>query len=165
MLTVNNRRYRLPTQPTVVVCVDGCEPDYLAQAVATGHMPWMKKTLAQGTALVADCVVPSFTNPNNLSIVTGAPPSVHGICGIVGALLTGVFAYGPLSATPAAPEGTSGGMQTLIVQCYAVGATFLYTAVATWVLLKVTDLVVGLRVAQEEEREGLDVSLHGERIA
>jgi phosphonoacetate hydrolase len=44
-------------------------------------MPWMKRTLAQGTALVADCVVPTFTNPNNLSIVTGAPPSVHGICG------------------------------------------------------------------------------------
>jgi phosphonoacetate hydrolase len=64
-----------------VVCVDGCEPDYLAQATFAGHMPWMKRTLAQGTALVADCVVPTFTNPNNLSIVTGAPPSVHGICG------------------------------------------------------------------------------------
>jgi phosphonoacetate hydrolase len=64
-----------------VVCVDGCEPDYIAQAVAAGHMPWMQRVLAEGTALVADCVVPSFTNPNNLSIVTGAPPSVHGICG------------------------------------------------------------------------------------
>jgi len=81
MLEVNGRRYALPTQPTVVVCVDGCEPDYLAQAVAAGRMPWMKRTLAEGTALVADCVVPTFTNPNNLSIVTGAPPSVHGICG------------------------------------------------------------------------------------
>ncbi len=81
MLNVNDRSYRLPAQPTVVVCVDGCEPDYLAQAVATGHMPWLKRTLAQGTGLVADCVVPSFTNPNNLSIVTGVPPSVHGICG------------------------------------------------------------------------------------
>ena len=81
MLEVNGRSYALPKQPTVVVCVDGCEPDYLAQAVAGGHMPWMKRTLAQGTALMADCVVPSFTNPNNLSIVTGAPPSVHGICG------------------------------------------------------------------------------------
>jgi len=90
---------------------------------------------------------------------------VHGICGIVGALLTGVFAYGPLSATTAAPDGTSGGMQTFIVQCYAVGATFLYTAIGTWVLLKITDVIVGLRVAEEEEREGLDVSLHGERIA
>jgi phosphonoacetate hydrolase len=81
MLEVNGRHYALPSQPTVVVCVDGCEPDYLAQAVAGGHAPWLKRTLAEGTALVADCVVPSFTNPNNLSIVTGAPPSVHGICG------------------------------------------------------------------------------------
>ena len=80
-LNVNNRSYALPRQPVVVVCVDGCEPDYLGQAVAPGHMPWMKRVLAQGTGLVADCVVPTFTNPNNLSIVTGAPPSVHGICG------------------------------------------------------------------------------------
>lgn len=80
-LHVNHRRYALPRQPVVVVCVDGCEPDYLGQAVANGHMPWMKGVLAQGTGLVADCVVPTFTNPNNLSIVTGAPPSVHGICG------------------------------------------------------------------------------------
>ena len=78
---VNQRRYALPKQPTVVVCVDGCEPDYLAQAVAHGRMPWLKRVLAEGTALFADCVIPSFTNPNNLSIVTGAPPSVHGICG------------------------------------------------------------------------------------
>jgi phosphonoacetate hydrolase len=81
MIEVNGRRYAAPKQPTVVVCVDGCEPDYIAQAVAGGHMPWMKRVLAEGTALVGDCVVPSFTNPNNLSIVTGAPPSVHGICG------------------------------------------------------------------------------------
>ena len=80
-LQVNARHYALPTRPVVVVCVDGCEPDYLAQAVASGHMPWMKNVLQHGTAIVADCVVPTFTNPNNLSIVTGVPPSVHGICG------------------------------------------------------------------------------------
>ena len=80
-IEVNGRSYRLPERPTVVVCVDGCEPDYIAQAVAGGHMPWMKRVLAQGAAVVADCVIPSFTNPNNLSIVTGAPPAVHGICG------------------------------------------------------------------------------------
>jgi phosphonoacetate hydrolase len=81
MITVNQRTYRVPARPTVVVCVDGCEPDYIAQAVAHGQMPWLKKVLADGTVLIADCVIPSFTNPNNLSIVTGAPPSVHGICG------------------------------------------------------------------------------------
>ena len=80
-IEVNGRTYRLPEQPSVVVCVDGCEPDYIAQAVFGGHMPWMKETLARGTAVIADCVIPSFTNPNNLSIVTGAPPAVHGICG------------------------------------------------------------------------------------
>ena len=85
MLDVNGRRYALPKHPTVVVCVDGCEPDYLAQAVAGGHTPWLARTLSEegknGTGLIADCVVPTFTNPNNLSIVTGAAPSVHGICG------------------------------------------------------------------------------------
>jgi len=80
-LEVNGRSYRLPTQPSVVVCVDGCEPDYIAQAVADGHMPWMKSVLARGAAVIADCAMPSFTNPNNISIVTGVPPSVHGICG------------------------------------------------------------------------------------
>jgi phosphonoacetate hydrolase len=80
-IEVNGRAYRLPERPSVVVCVDGCEPDYIAQAVAGGHMPWMKRVLAQGTEVVADCVMPSFTNPNNLSIVTGVPPAVHGICG------------------------------------------------------------------------------------
>ena len=81
MIAVNGRRYALAHEPTVVVCVDGCEPDYIAQAVAHGDVPWLKEVLATGTSLVADCVIPSFTNPNNLSIVTGAPPSVHGICG------------------------------------------------------------------------------------
>ena len=81
MPEVNARHYRLPSAPTVVVCVDGCEPEYIAQAVAAGVAPWFARVLEQGTALVADCVVPTFTNPNNLSIVTGVPPSVHGICG------------------------------------------------------------------------------------
>lgn len=80
-IEVNGRHYRLPAAPAVVVCVDGCDPEYISQAVAGGHMPWMQRTLASGSAVVADCVVPSFTNPNNLSIVTGVPPAVHGICG------------------------------------------------------------------------------------
>jgi phosphonoacetate hydrolase len=81
MIHVNRRDYALPTHTTVVVCVDGCEPEYIAQAVAHGRTPWLQRVLRDGTALIADCVIPSFTNPNNLSIVTGAPPSVHGICG------------------------------------------------------------------------------------
>ncbi len=89
---------------------------------------------------------------------------VHGICGIVGALLVGFLAYGPLSATTAAPDGSAGGLDQFVKQCIAVGATIVYTAIASWVLLKITDIVVGLRVTEEEEREGLDVALHGERL-
>ena len=51
MITVNGRSYRLARQPTVVVCVDGCEPDYIAQAVGHGQMPWLNKVLGTGTAL------------------------------------------------------------------------------------------------------------------
>ncbi len=80
-VTVNGRSYRAPERPTVVVCVDGSEPGYIEKAVAAGMAPWFQRVLAQGTNRLADCVVPSFTNPNNLSIVTGAAPSVHGICG------------------------------------------------------------------------------------
>lgn len=80
-VSVNGRSYRLPQQPVVVICVDGCEPDYITQAIQAEVAPYLKQMLASGASLVGDCVVPSFTNPNNVSIVTGAPPSVHGICG------------------------------------------------------------------------------------
>ncbi len=89
---------------------------------------------------------------------------VHGVCGIVGALLVGFLAYGPLSATTAAPDGSGGSMEQFIKQCTAVGATIVFTAVATFILLKIVDVIVGLRVTEEEEREGLDVTLHGERL-
>jgi phosphonoacetate hydrolase len=80
-IRVNEREYRWPARPVVVVCVDGCEPDYINQAIEAGVAPFMCGLNGRGTCLTADCVVPSFTNPNNLSIVTGVPPSVHGICG------------------------------------------------------------------------------------
>ena len=81
-VSINGRDYRWPERPCVVVCIDGSEPDYIEQAVAAGVMPWMKKVIEQqGSDLRAHCVVPSFTNPNNISIVTGVPPVVHGICG------------------------------------------------------------------------------------
>lgn len=80
-ITVNGRKYTWPDQPLVVVCIDGSEPDYIEQAVAAGAMPYMAKMLERGSDLRAHCVVPSFTNPNNISIVTGMPPAVHGISG------------------------------------------------------------------------------------
>ncbi len=81
-LIVNGRTYRWPDRPLVVVCLDGSQFEYIGAAVAAGAAPFLGRLLAgAGTCLMADCVMPSFTNPNNLSIVTGVPPSVHGICG------------------------------------------------------------------------------------
>lgn len=81
-ITVNNRSYRWMDQPVVVVCVDGCQYEYITAAVEAGVAPFLGRLLGgAGTSYLADCVIPSFTNPNNLSIVTGTPPAVHGICG------------------------------------------------------------------------------------
>jgi len=90
---------------------------------------------------------------------------VHGIGGIIGALLTGVFAYGPLTATAQAPQGVNiGGIPQLEAQCIAVCSTLVYSGVMTLVILMITKALVGLRVDEEEEREGLDLVLHGEQI-
>jgi phosphonoacetate hydrolase len=80
-LSVNGKSYRWMDRPLVVVCVDGSEPAYIPEAIRAGAAPFLKRVLSTGTAFEADCVVPSFTNPNNLSIVTGVAPAVHGICG------------------------------------------------------------------------------------
>ena len=76
---LNGRSYQWPEQPVVVVCIDGSEPGYVEAAVETGKAPFFERILAEGTNRLADCVIPSFTNPNNMSIVTGTPPNVHGI--------------------------------------------------------------------------------------
>jgi phosphonoacetate hydrolase len=80
-VTLNGAHYCWPDRPLVVVCVDGSEPAYIPEAIRAGVAPFLARLGANGTVLDADCVIPSFTNPNNLSIVTGAPPAVHGICG------------------------------------------------------------------------------------
>src|SRR6202789_1074030 len=89
---------------------------------------------------------------------------VHGVGGIIGALLTGVFAFGPLSATDATPDGSPGGLAQLKLQAIGVLSTLVYSGVMTLILLMVTKALVGLRVGEDEEREGLDIVLHGEQI-
>ena len=80
-ITVNGRSYNWPARPLVVICCDGSEPDYMEVAMAKGLMPNLKRIIAKGENRRGHSVIPSFTNPNNLSIVTGRPPAVHGICG------------------------------------------------------------------------------------
>ena len=78
---VNGRTYHWPRAPLVVICCDGSEPDYMEIAMASGLMPNLKAMITKGENRRGLCVIPSFTNPNNMSIVTGQPPAVHGICG------------------------------------------------------------------------------------
>ena len=80
-IELNGRSYSKPRRPTVIICVDGCDPEYLERGVPEGVFPMIASFRYSGYLGTADAVMPTFTNPNNVSIVTGAPPSVHGIAG------------------------------------------------------------------------------------
>ena len=80
-VSVNGRDYANSEVPAVAICLDGCEPAYLDAAISAGLMPALESVKANGTVRIAHSVIPSFTNPNNMSIATGRPPTVHGICG------------------------------------------------------------------------------------
>jgi len=80
-LTVNGTDYRWPDHPVVVVCIDGGDPEYIEHGVAAGIIPNIARYMNDGFYTIARGTMPSFTCPNNMSIVTGCPPSVHGISG------------------------------------------------------------------------------------
>jgi phosphonoacetate hydrolase len=80
-IIVNGRFYRPPVRSTVVICLDGSEPGYIEEAIKAGVAPTFARFMKDGAHVHASSVIPSFTNPNNLSIITGRPPSVHGIAG------------------------------------------------------------------------------------
>lgn len=81
MIVANGRRYNKPASPTVVICLDGCDPRYLDHGIPSGILPNIGKMVQSGFFTLADAAMPTFTNPNNVSIVTGTTPSVHGIAG------------------------------------------------------------------------------------
>jgi Amt family ammonium transporter len=89
---------------------------------------------------------------------------VHAIGGIVGAVLTGVFAVQAISGSDAKRGLIDGNAGQVITQLYGIGVTLVYTAIATFIILKIVDVIVGLRVDEESEREGLDVTQHGEVV-
>jgi Amt family ammonium transporter len=79
-----------------------------------------------------------------------------------------VFAYGALSASASTPDGYEGliygNFDQFLIQIYATLATLVFSGIASFILLKVVDAIVGLRVPEEAERDGLDLSLHGESV-
>ena len=152
-------------KPSVLGVISGAVAGLVAITPASGFV-------LPGPALIIGLVagVVCFWTATSMKHLFGYDDSldafgVHGIGGIIGALLTGVFAFGPLSATTDHPEGVYiAGMELFRAQAIAVGATVVFSGVMTFIILKVVDIIVGLRVSEEEEREGLDVVLHGERI-
>ncbi|MGZ3293337.1 MAG: ammonia channel protein, partial [Xanthobacteraceae bacterium] len=92
---------------------------------------------------------------------------VHGIGGVTGTLLTGVFAVAALSASPDAPGSSGlleGNPRQLLIQLYGVVAVLLWSGVLTYILLKVIAFLIPLRVSEQHEIEGLDLTQHGEAL-
>jgi Amt family ammonium transporter len=151
-------------KPSVLGAISGAVAGLVAITPASGFV-LPGASIIIGVAAGVIC----FWSATSLKHMLGYDDSldafgVHGIGGIVGALLTGVFSYGPLSATDASPDGSPGGLAQLKLQAIGVLSTIVYSGVMTLILLMVTKALVGLRVGQEEEREGLDIILHGEQI-
>jgi Amt family ammonium transporter len=151
-------------KPSVLGCISGAVAGLVAITPASGFV-LPGSSIIIGVAAGVIC----FWAATSLKHMLGYDDSldvfgVHCIGGIVGALLTGVFSYGPLSATDASPDGSPGGLAQLWIQCQGVAATLIYSGVGTLILLYVTKALVGLRVNEEEEREGLDLVLHGEQV-
>jgi Amt family ammonium transporter len=86
---------------------------------------------------------------------------VHAVGGAAGAILTGVFAINQYGGTPGLIENNPG---QVLNQCIGVGVVFAYDFVVSLIILKIIDIVIGLRVKDEVEREGLDLALHGETV-
>ena len=152
-------------KPSVLGCISGAVAGLVAITPASGFV-------TPGSSIIIGVVagVGCFWAATSLKHLLGYDDSldtfgVHGVGGIIGALLTGVFAYGPFTATKDAPDGVNiGGLPQFEAQVIAVCVTLVWSGVLSFVILKLIDMVIGIRVTTEEEREGLDVSLHGERL-
>jgi Amt family ammonium transporter len=164
-LTWTFAEWFLRGKPSVLGAISGAVAGLVAITPAAGFV-LPGPALAIGLAAGAVC----YWTATTMKAALGYDDSldafgVHGIGGILGTLATGWFAFGPLSATAGSPAGVYiGGLSLLATQAVGVAATIAYCATVSWVLLKVTDLLVGLRVTKEEEREGLDIVLHGEQV-
>jgi Amt family ammonium transporter len=157
--------WMLQGKPSVLGAISGAVAGLVAITPAAGFV-------LPGSALIIGLISGAvcFWAATELKKMLGYDDSldafgVHGVGGLIGALLTGFLAFGPLSADAKNPDGVYiGGMSLFINQVIAAGATIIYCAVVTFILLKIVDAIIGLRVTDEEEREGLDVVLHGERL-
>jgi Amt family ammonium transporter len=155
-------------KPSVLGIISGAVAGLVAITPASGFV-------LPGGALVIGLVagVVCFWASTSLKKALGYDDSldafgVHGIGGFVGAVLTGVFAVGAISATADSPGGSPGLLEgnagQVLTQLYGIAVVVIYDAVVSFIILKVLDAIMGLRVGDEAERDGLDLALHGETI-
>ena len=160
--------WALRGKPSVLGIVSGAVAGLVAITPASGFV-------LPGGAVVIGAVagVLCFWASTSLKKALGYDDSldafgVHAIGGFAGAILTGVFAVGAISATAESPEGSMGLLEgnagQVLTQFYGAGIVLVYDAVVSFVILKVLDLIIGLRVTDEAERDGLDLALHGESV-
>ncbi len=152
--------WALRGKPSVLGIISGAVGGLVAITPAAGFVDPLG-ALVIGIAAGAGC----YWGATSLKRLAGYDDSldafgVHGVGGIIGALLTGVFAVEVIGGTPGLIEGAPG---QVVTQAYGVIATVIYCGVVTFVILKVIQATVGLRVDEATETIGLDIKLHGER--
>ena len=155
-------------KPSVLGAISGAVAGLGTITAASGYvLPWHGVVIGAAAGLVCYwcCTVLKHKLKYDDSLdVFG----VHGVGGMLGTLLTGVFASAAVTATADSPGGTPGLLEgnahQLWVQAQGVIVTVVWCAVMTWVVLKIVDAVTGLRVSADDEREGLDLALHGESL-
>jgi Amt family ammonium transporter len=151
-------------KPSVLGIVSGAVAGLVAITPASGFVA-PGGALAIGIAAGVICYFASTTLKNALGYDDSLDAfGVHGIGGIVGALLTGVFAIQAIAGTEGPVGLLEGNGGQVLTQLYGVAVTVAYCAIVTFILLKLVDVTVGLRVSPAEERDGLDLALHGETV-
>ncbi|HEC84329.1 MAG: ammonia channel protein [Candidatus Parabeggiatoa sp. nov. 2] len=149
-------------KPSVLGIASGAVAGLVAITPASGYVGPMG-ALAIGAAAGIGCffaatkVKRAFGYDDSLDVF-----GVHAIGGIIGAILTGVFAATSLGGVGFGEGNTTMGSQ-VVAQLIGVGATVLFTAIMSFIILKIIDMIIGLRVDEEQETEGLDIALHEER--
>lgn len=148
-------------KPSVLGIISGAVAGLVAITPAAGFVDPMG-ALAIGVAAGIICFIASTSIKRALGYDDSLDVfGIHGVGGIVGAILTGVFAVEAIGGTKGLLEGNAA---QVLIQFEGILATIAYCAVATFIILKIVDVLVGLRVEQSAEIEGLDINLHGEVV-
>jgi Amt family ammonium transporter len=157
--------WAIKKKPSVLGVISGSVAGLVAVTPASGFVDPMG-ALVIGIAAGVICFFAATTLKNALGYDDALDAfGVHAIGGIIGAMLTGVFATKAVVGGDAAVGLIDGNPGQVLTQFYGVAVTIVYDAIVSFILLKIIDATIGLRVTEDEEREGLDITQHGESVA